>query len=426
MFQEIRYRKKRPIIVDIPFIGPFLIAVFIVLITKTYNSSDNSLISMPKYKEYFEIHKPMTPHEKPVNASYKKDIYPNNISRTLVTKEVILPNIYVTKTIGDVGKDAVIPSANAIQEYAKSGNAFLVQMKNVFVNNEGIVYANNVFYPGDCACHWRGCIDFEGKHFQKEFEYTTVDKAICITHEYGWFFAHWLIDFMPKFAIIPEDILLSSKIIITSYADFTINGLKFLGVKQSNIIAPVPDTAVFCRTLYTVEPIVCTKFNAYLLLNLRSLIVKKCKLDTTPATKYVFYNRENTDYRKFGNYNDILKSIKSSYPQYSWQNIKISGGIKDQAKLFNSIKVFVAMHGAAFANTLFMQPNSSVAEIMGDRWVDNYLWISAYAQVHHVVCRDMKVQWRESGSKNVIDTKTILQLVDVAIKSMESTPQPPM
>ena len=231
---------------------------------------------------------------------------------------------------------------------------------------------------------------------------------------------------MPKFAIIPEDILLSSKIIITSYADFTINGLKFLGVKQSNIIAPVPDTAVFCRTLYTVEPIVCTKFNAYLLLNLRSLIVKKCKLDTTPATKYVFYNRENTDYRKFGNYNDILKSIKSSYPQYSWQNIKISGGIEDQAKLFNSIKVFVAMHGAAFANTLFMQPNSSVAEIMGDRWVDNYLWISAYAQVHHVVCRDMKVQWRESGSKNVIDTKTILQLVDVAIKSMESTPQPPM
>lgn len=416
---EVQNTRKRKYFVDFPLIGPLIISILVAVSMKTYDVSKPAKDQTIDFKEKWDVIKATSNVVTITNASFVENKYPNVVSRKLVTKPYNLPVIYDFKYTGNIGKDAVIPKETEIRNYSMSAEAYLVKMKKVYVTNEGIVFANDVFYTDDCACHWRVCNSFRGKFFPKQYSYTSVEQAICITHEYGWFFAHWLIDFMPKFSVIPKDILLKSKIIITNMAAFTINGLEFFGVSQKNIIAPLPDTAIFCDTLYTVEPIICTKFNAYLLLNLRQMIIKACNLDKNAPTDYIVYNRENTDYRKIGNYKEIFDTIKEKYPQHPWKNINIRGGIKDQAKQFNAMKLFVAMHGAAFANTLFMQPNTAVVEIQVDRWVDNYLWISAYTQVHHLFSRDMTVKWRESGSKNIIDKDQIVKLVGMALESMQ-------
>ena len=149
---------------------------------------------------------------------------------------------------------------------------------------------------------------------------------------------------------------------------------------------------------------------------MRNLIVKKYGFDEKPPTDYIIYNR-GVQFRNISNFDDVTKAISFKYPKYNWKNIKIEGGLINQWKIFNNIKIFIAMHGAAFSNTLFMQPNTAVVEMQVERWVDNYLWLSYYTKVHHIFGRNLNIKWRDSGINNLNVTEMV-EMVGLALKSI--------
>ncbi|EAY08871.1 hypothetical protein TVAG_051060 [Trichomonas vaginalis G3] len=345
--------------------------------------------------------------------------FPNVVFQKIISTPIDIPVIHPFQTFGDLGSDAVIPTENEIRDFAKGSTQSLVQMKNVFVTNEGIMYSNNVFYPDQCDCHWRVCKDFKENIYPNLKVSERIPKAVVIMHEYGWFYAHWLCDFLPRLLLLPSDVLKDAKLIVTNYASFGYECVKIAGIPKKNLLAPPADTAVFVENLYTITPLYCSHFVPFLFINMRKIIAQKAELDQTPPTKYIFYNREGSEFRKIDNYNDVLNYIKSVVPEVMWENCHIPNSIIDQAKLFNSFKVFFAMHGAAFANTLFMQPDTCVVEIQVDRWVDNYLWVTAFAQVHHFITRNSKIQWRDFGSKNYLEANDMAIIAQKAVDTVK-------
>lgn len=406
MFERMRFR-----FMEAPFYGALFIAIYASLSKYVYSQefvgeyqtlAINSYFKNPVGDNIVQINKS--------NASFIENKMPNVVFRSLVTKPFTLDIVQPFQVVGELGNDAVIPTETEIKQFALSAKAFLTHMRNVFVTNEGIVISDNTFYPDQCDCHWRVCNDFRAKNFPQSFSYTAVESAVAVMHEYGWFFAHWMCDFLPRLLVIPDEILQKSKIIVTNGAGFAYKALSFVNLTSDHLLAPSPGSAVFCQNLYTVDPLYCTHFVGYLLINMRNKFKQKAYLDSNQPTEYIFYNRENAEFRNIGNYDEILKAIKANMPECNWKNVNIPSGLIEQARLFNSFKVFFAMHGAAFSNTLFMQPNTCVVEIQVDRWVDNYLWITAYAKVHHILTRDKSIQWRSGGGANNLTIPLITKL----------------
>lgn len=351
------------------------------------------------------------------NPKLAEDFYPN-VSRVVVTKPYKIDKVYPIMSVGDLGKDAVIPTEEQVKDAALNSVCEFITMKDVFFNNEGIVIQNETYYPGDCACHWQQCNNYHANNFKKVWPYSSYKECICVTHEYGWFFAHLIVDFFPRFFVIPEEIRRNSYVFITSGFPAIYEALKIVGVDPNKIVVPPPDVMIHADTLYTVAPITCTKFQGNLLLNMRKILAEKFGLDKKPADQYIIYNRENTDFRVVTNFKDISKAIKLAYPKYPWKNIEIPRTLEMQFKCFNSMRVFIAVHGAAFANTLFMQPRTVCCEVQVDRWVDNYLWISLFANVYHIVSRDTTIMWRQTGSKNALNIDTMVKLAEMALKAI--------
>ena len=142
--------------------------------------------------------------------SFSQDI-PFIKNRTLISKNFSLDEIYPSIPYGNIGLDAKIPTEKEIRESVSNQIAELVIMKDVFITHEGVFIYNNTLYPLDCDCHFSFCKESLKLNYPSRYRYIEVDNLIAITHEYGYFFAHWMMDFMPsfflyhqKFYIIPK------------------------------------------------------------------------------------------------------------------------------------------------------------------------------------------------------------------------------
>jgi capsular polysaccharide biosynthesis protein len=400
-----------------PLIVPFVFCVLLLFTTRQSGaqnpneSNASQILTFTDSISHWMMFKDAIIIKEP---TFVKDFYPN-VSRKVVSEPWKLDRVYPVIVLGQLGNDSVIPTEQEVKDSALNSVVEFITMEDVYVNNEGIVIKDNVFYPGDCDCHWQQCMNFDYGVFRKYWKFDEYDECICITHEYGWFFAHLIIDFLPRFFLVPEEVRQRSNVIVTSAFPQMIEALSLVGIKNSQIVYLEPERLIKVNTLHTVAPITCTKFYGNLLLNMRKIIADRYGLDKRPPTNYIIYNRENAQYRVITNFDEITKAIKLSFPKYRWKNFKIPSCLVDQFKYFNSIRVFIAVHGAAFANTLFMQPETVCGEVQVDRWVDNYLWTSLLTNVYHIVARDSKILWREEGGSNQLSIDMMIKLAEMAL-----------
>ena len=402
----------------VPLFLPFIFSVTLLFtMPSTKDETPATVNQPPKYTQKFSHWVPGSGTLKITNATLVENTFPEAAYSEIVTKPLEIQSVLPFIIYGDLGNDTRIPTSEEIKGFAKYNENQLILINDAYVTNEGVIIKDNNFYVGDCECHYKQCNYWRSKWFPSHIPYITVDQAVCITHEYGWFFDHGNVELLRRYFVVPEEILKESYVIVTSNTEQVKQGFRLLGVKRQQILCPEPDTAIFCKKLYTVVPLQCTHFQGYLLMNMRNKIAQKYGLDKNPPTEHILYNRENTEFRVISNFKDVRKEITKTFSQFTWKNVNIPSKLLEQFKLFNTFKIFVAVHGAAFANTLFMQPNTAVVELQVDRWVDNYLWISAYANVHHVITRDTSIRWRETGSKNSINVKAMVESTRLALEA---------
>jgi len=344
---------------------------------------------------------------------------PNIVKKTRINTTYKLDNLYDFERIGDIGNDAQIPDLKEINNKISEQYIEIVEMENIFFDNDGIFYIDEHLYSTDCECHYRYCEEKNkyGPDKLQGYSYVEYDHVLAITHEYSFYYAHFLIDFLPSFLMVPKMVLDRAFIMVSHPQKFVISGFEALGIPTSKIISLGDKEFVFAKHYYTVLPILCTEFNAYLLLNLRTTIANKYNLDRSPPFRYVLYARVN-GYRNFTNFPDVMKGLVKNLPQVNWEYLKADGHLEEQAKTYNEVKVFISMHGASFANTLFMQKDTVVGEIQVDRWVNNYLWVSAFTQKHHLLMRNKSVQWR-GETENYISVEIVTKMARRALEILK-------
>jgi len=354
-------------------------------------------------------------HEKKLSKTYLNESIniPNIVSRIAIKNNFRVPSFTEAKKVGDIGSDSIIPSYSTVKNASESEKIEIVELKDVFVTKETIFIQDGVYYPFDCRCHWRVCSNSH-KGLPTSYDYVIHDRVISISHEYSYFYAHWIMDMMPSFAILPAEIIENATIIIPFAQRFVIEGLGLLNIPISSIISLRENEVVFAKQFFTVLPIQCTVFSGYLLSNLREVISKKLNLDSKPPSMYVVYNRK-TSFRGIENFNSVFNSIQSTYSNISWVMCDIPKGLADQFRFFNNILFFLSVHGGTYANTLFMQPKTVVVEIQVDRWVDNFLWISAFTNKYHVIGRNTSIKWR-TESKNYLQSSYVNELVKTGLE----------
>lgn len=340
---------------------------------------------------------------------------PYSMKLTLVNGSGILlkeKHLPIITSVGDIGEDAYIPTKSQIINSIMEQTSELVLIKQVLINQAGIIASviNNTVYAVSRECHWQF---FHGSLIEDFNTSGTCDRlkhAISISHEYSMFYAHWFVDFLPAFFVIPSNILKESVILVSTQDAFIYESLSILNINSEQIHYLHWSRPIFVEELYTVRPITCCQFNYMLLTNFRRTVVKMFDMDMVKPYVYLLYNRENTDYRVITNFKQVCAAVKEKYPAIDWKSTIPPRGFYKQLIFFNTLKVYIAVHGANFANTLFMQPGSVVGEVQVDRWVDNYLWVTSYVHVHHVVVRQMDIKWRDEGGSTTLDVSKVVLL----------------
>lgn len=358
------------------------------------------IVSIPEYS--FKLKNP-----------YIKVTYNFPVSKVIdLSKSVELENVPKFLVYGDLGNDAKLPSEYDIRNFARNLTIELVLLENVFITNEGIVIKDNVYYYGNPECHYSVNLH---RRVPNELTVEYFSDTLMITHEYGWFYAHWVIDFLPILFQVPKEILRTCTILLTNINEYIVDTLLFLGVDHEQFWVINSDKVVFSQYHYTARPILCCQFNAFLIKDMRRQIVEALKLDKSPPTLYLLYNREDAQFRKMENFDEVLKELKSKYPNIKWILEAFPTKFFEAVAYFNQIKLFIAIHGASFSNTIFMQPKTAVAEISVERWVDNYLYVSAYVDVYHAVARDTSIKWRDQGGSTRASLDMILNIVRLCL-----------
>ncbi|OHT05399.1 hypothetical protein TRFO_06003 [Tritrichomonas foetus] len=335
------------------------------------------------------------------------------VSREEIDINIDIPEPHEVIRIGEHAMGGHLP----FQRGSFSGirqNIVLYHVENATFLSEAVFIQDGDYYLFTQACHPRYWPMFYKTPPSVTYNYKIYQSAICLGHQHSSDFGHWFLEVLPAYAIMPEEILKKSVVVVPFKREFVIFGFEFIGVKEEQIVEG-DNIPIFAYHYYTMDYTFCGDLNKYLIAKMRQMFIERFNLAKEPPTEYVTFNRPNMS-RCIGNYKHLRNELREK-----WPSIKFSDGIyykslKDQAVYFDKIKFLFAVHGSVLANIIFMQPNTVVVDLQMEQWLLSFLWLSAYTGKFMVVGRDPRISWR--GIKpNIIDLKYAVSLIEAGLKA---------
>lgn len=293
----------------------------------------------------------------------------------------------------------------------------LIHMENVLFTSDNTIIQDNKYVMLTDSCHPRYWAMFYKAPDSITYNYPCYESAISIGHQHSSDFGHWFLEVLPCYAVIPKEILQSSVVVVPYIAKHVIEGFKFLGVDESQIVAGI-EIPVFAKKFYTVDYIICGDLNGFLISNMRRLFVERYGLWKDAPTRYITFNRRNMS-RCMANYDEFRNRIAQKWPGIPWEDGVTSANLEEQARYFSTVKFIFTIHGSILANIIFMQDNTAVVDLQMEQWLLSFLWLSAYTGKHIIVGRDPRISWR-GLRPNVVDLNYALQLVEAGLRAIQA------
>lgn len=327
-----------------------------------------------------------------------------------------LPQPYNPVVIGNSAKEGMLVYNNN-QFWGIKKEVTLIHMENVLFTSDNTLIQGNKYVMLTESCHPRYWQMFYTHPESVTYEYPCYESAISLGHQHSSDFGHWFLEVLPCYAVLPKEILQSSVVVVPYIAKHIIEGFKFIGVHESQIVAGV-DIPVFAKKFYTVDFIICGDLNPYLITNMRKLFVERYGLWKSPPSRYITFNRRKMS-RCMANYDEFRTRIADKWPSIPWEDGVSSSNLEEQAKYFDAVKFIFTIHGSILANIIFMQDNTAVVDLQMEQWLLSFLWLSAYTGKHIVVGRDPRISWR-GLTPNVVDLDYALQLVEAGLRAIQA------
>ena len=247
---------------------------------------------------------------------------------------------------------------------------------NFFLSNQAVCLKHNLLlfdsvhrYP--CAVfkqYKRTLTDYYIARYARSGKYKILDKnQLYLIVHHPWFnYYHWMAESIPRIVryqeylkdlvlIIPESLykmpFVKESIKPFIFKEILINKEGFHYFVPQGIISPV--------SAY------CYKYDSALIKN-SVAILNNYFLNNKNVIPYrkVYISRLNAARRKFVNEQEVIDLMKKNNFEIVYLE---NSTLETQIKLFNEVKYFVAMHGAALTNILFMQEETNVLELYREK-----------------------------------------------------------
>lgn len=311
-----------------------------------------------------------------------------------------------------VASNGYIPNENSIEFF----DPLLILFRKTVFTSESVIVKRNGFHMTTLQCHpkyWNS--SFSKFYSFKYISYYKYQSVVCIGHEHTSEFGHWFLEVLPCFFTIPQYILDNSIIVVPKIKKFIIEDLALFNISQERILAG-QDLYFYAENLYMIHSRWCGDLNNKLIQNMKQKFIELFNLSKSKPYRYVLYNRINKS-REIKNWDEVLTTVKADHPSIKFEIGLDFFTIKEQARYFNSIKLFFGVHGSIMANIIFMQPGTSVVELQMEKWLLSFIYLGGFTDINMIEGRDTNILHSAVQSTNV-DPKYISRLISLGIEKL--------
>ncbi|QWC57956.1 DUF563 domain-containing protein [Erythrobacter sp. 3-20A1M] len=171
---------------------------------------------------------------------------------------------------------------------------------------------------------------------------------------------HWLTEGLPRALLLKQAFPDATALLPTPrYAPF-LESLAAVGQKDPEFFPGGKNVRLIDPILTTCPDYIATTAPS-VLRNLRQHILKSFEVPQNTPSRKIYVSRARSRSRYVINEEEVTSSlIKKGFEVVYAEELSF----RDQVILFNQSRVLVSIHGAGLSNALFMQPGSSVIELL--------------------------------------------------------------
>lgn len=199
-------------------------------------------------------------------------------------------------------------------------------------------------------------------------------QIITLARLSGWNYAHWIMDVLPRLAIVGRagvDWKKADGFIVNGpESDFKKDTLELLGIPLEKCFWTSKNSHFRCETLLapslTCEP---NETPPWVVEFLRDAFAKKTSSES--STKRIYISRAKAGFRKLLNEHEIMALVAKR----GFQNVICEDlPFREKVGLFSSAEAVVGAHGAGLIHLAFCRPGTKVLEFYSPRYVNNNFW----------------------------------------------------
>jgi len=209
-----------------------------------------------------------------------------------------------------------------------------------------------------------------------KIHYVHGTVAVLATLSAQQFFAHWMMDMLPRIGLLED-----AGISLDQIDKFFVNSpnlpyqrqtLEALGIPGSKIIDCVTHPHIKADCLVVPSPVSGVFASSSETCNfLRQRFLNDGGGPDADYPKRIYISRANTSHRRITNENEVINELSAyGFVAVEPQNMSLA----QQSQLFAAADVIVMPLGSAMANTVYCHPNAKIIEILSPRAVQACTW----------------------------------------------------
>jgi len=311
-----------------------------------------------------------------------------------------------------IGNDSLVPPFSDISTVRAEYQNFSLrihQFTDFHVNGQCTMIRDGVVYHR-CSCQAER---IAVRTFRGEYEHVLI---VC--HDWEFNYDHFTHDMLMWLLMLPPDLLSKIYFVLKRVKPFARESLNWFGL-GSRVIGLGRDQYITARFVYSFDPYPCRAEHPVVVLKYRKFIVDKFDLDHNISRDCAWLNRKPFEARYLGNMEEIMKLAQQKYPEFTWKQIWSTASIEQNARMYNPLLLYTAVHGAASVNILYMQPGTVHCEIQTDISPYYFFNLSRVNGMHYVTARvpGMKHFRGSSGSKAcTLDLNVAGEMIKTGVK----------
>jgi hypothetical protein len=297
----------------------------------------------------------------------------------------------------------------------------VVQHYAWYAYSSEIIVNGSAFQPwkGDKSIAWssesKSCLPlrYRGK----------FDQILAIGSEHGTNWYHFMMDMFAFLLWIPTPLRLESHFVFANVSwrpgYFVPATLQLLHMNK--IVALKQHEVLFASQIYFFFPFQSGRDRLYCMVvtQFRRFMVKKFDLDLRIPWRFWLGNRGRRCSRHIANMPEVLNAFRLAMSKYVWEIVLAwDGSLESAAHRFNTVKLFLAVHGAGNANIVFMQVRSVFVEIQSLECFQINLDLTRAVGLYHIVTVIGKHHWTKG--KWILSRGQIAAMIPI-VKSLVVT-----